>query len=153
MDAPTYWLMLGSGRMIVGSGADVPVRTRVPETVADGARLVEIYRGIRFFEGPTWNPRGGKLDFTASSRPPEHEGPRRGTAECQGAVTRVPSPSAGGDQPARQARARKGSVEEVVPEDRLGQLLADDLTAQGDQVVIREIARAIRPTPRNIQLF
>src|SRR5512135_2490703 len=108
MDTPTLGLMLGSGWMIVCSGADVPVRSRVPETVADGVRLVEIYHGIRFFEGPTWNPRGGKLDFTASSRPPEHEGPRRGAGECQGAVTRVPPPSAGGDLPARQRAGEEG---------------------------------------------
>jgi gluconolactonase len=37
----------------------------MPATVADGARLVEVYGDPRFFEGPTWDPAGGQLLFTA----------------------------------------------------------------------------------------
>ena len=37
----------------------------LPATVADGAKLVEEYADERFFEGPTWDPRGKKLYFTA----------------------------------------------------------------------------------------
>ena len=37
----------------------------VPETVAPGAKLVELYGDDRFFEGPVWEPVGKKLYFTA----------------------------------------------------------------------------------------
>lgn len=40
----------------------------VPDTVAPGATLVEVYRDDRFFEGPTWDPKGQKLYFTAFGR-------------------------------------------------------------------------------------
>lgn len=36
-----------------------------PETVSPGAKLVELYSDDRFFEGPTWEPVGKKLYFTA----------------------------------------------------------------------------------------
>jgi gluconolactonase len=41
--------------------ADMPM----PSTVADGAKLVEVYADNRFFEGPTWDPVTKKLLFTA----------------------------------------------------------------------------------------
>lgn len=37
----------------------------LPDTVAEGATLVEVYSDPRFFEGPTWDPASGKLFFTA----------------------------------------------------------------------------------------
>ncbi len=37
----------------------------IPDTVAPGAELVELYGDDRFFEGPTWDPAGKKLYFTA----------------------------------------------------------------------------------------
>jgi gluconolactonase len=37
----------------------------VPKTVAPGAKLVEVYAAKSFFEGPTWDPAGGKLYFTS----------------------------------------------------------------------------------------
>jgi len=37
----------------------------LPETVAPGVELVELYADGRFFEGPTWEPVGEKLYFTA----------------------------------------------------------------------------------------
>lgn len=37
----------------------------LPDTVADGATLIEVYGDPRFFEGPTWDPASGKLYFTA----------------------------------------------------------------------------------------
>ena len=37
----------------------------VPRTVAEGAKLVEVYAADSFFEGPTWDPKGGKLYFTS----------------------------------------------------------------------------------------
>jgi len=37
----------------------------LPSTVADGAKLVEVYADDRFFEGPTWDPKTKKLYFTA----------------------------------------------------------------------------------------
>jgi gluconolactonase len=33
--------------------------------VAEGAKLVEVYTANFFFEGPTWDPQGNKLYFTA----------------------------------------------------------------------------------------
>ena len=36
----------------------------LPPTVADGASLVELYAADHFFEGPTWDPKTGKLYFT-----------------------------------------------------------------------------------------
>lgn len=36
-----------------------------PSTVAKGAKLVEVYSDPRFFEGPTADPKTGKLYFTA----------------------------------------------------------------------------------------
>ena len=37
----------------------------MPPTVVKGSQLVEVYSDDRFFEGPTWEPRSGKLYFTA----------------------------------------------------------------------------------------
>jgi gluconolactonase len=37
----------------------------LPPTAAEGAQLVEEYAANFFFEGPTWDPAGGKLYFTA----------------------------------------------------------------------------------------
>ena len=36
----------------------------MPSTVADGAKLVELYSADAFFEGPVWHPGTGKLYFT-----------------------------------------------------------------------------------------
>lgn len=40
-----------------------------PDTVAPGAELVEVYADGMFFEGPTWEPTGGRLYFTAWGGP------------------------------------------------------------------------------------
>lgn len=45
----------------ITDAADPPA----PETVAAGAKLVEVYAADFFFEGPTWDPKGRKLYFTA----------------------------------------------------------------------------------------
>lgn len=37
----------------------------MPSTVAEGAKLVEVFADGRFLEGPTWDPQTGKLYFTA----------------------------------------------------------------------------------------
>lgn len=37
----------------------------MPPTVVKGSQLEEVYSDDRFFEGPTWEPRSGKLYFTA----------------------------------------------------------------------------------------
>jgi gluconolactonase len=37
----------------------------LPPTVAPGAKLVEEYAADSFFEGPTWDPKTGKLYFTS----------------------------------------------------------------------------------------
>ena len=50
--------------VIRAAAADEPAAS-MPATVADGAQLVEVYGDDRFFEGPTWDPKGGKLYFTA----------------------------------------------------------------------------------------
>lgn len=41
------------------------VEPPVASTVAKDATLVEVYADERFFEGPTWDPKTGKLYFTA----------------------------------------------------------------------------------------
>ncbi|MBS0267138.1 MAG: SMP-30/gluconolactonase/LRE family protein [Planctomycetes bacterium] len=48
------------------------VATGVPETVADGAKLVSVYSDDRFFEGPVWDAKSGKLYFTAFGQPQEN---------------------------------------------------------------------------------
>lgn len=40
-------------------------KAMVPRTVAPGAELVEVYAAESFFEGPTWDPKTGKLYFTS----------------------------------------------------------------------------------------
>ena len=47
------------------SGSTPEAIAEMPDTVADGAELVEVYSDPRFFEGPTWDPRSDKLYFTA----------------------------------------------------------------------------------------
>src|SRR5262245_44854338 len=37
----------------------------MPATAADGAQLVSVYSDDRFFEGPAWDAKSGKLFFTA----------------------------------------------------------------------------------------
>jgi gluconolactonase len=37
----------------------------LPSTVASGAKLEQVFGDERFFEGPTWDPKTGKLYFTA----------------------------------------------------------------------------------------
>jgi gluconolactonase len=40
----------------------------MPDTIAPGAALVEVYSGEHFFEGPTWDPTTGHLYFTAFAK-------------------------------------------------------------------------------------
>jgi len=42
-----------------------PLPPPMPETVAPGAALLERYREASLFEGPTWDPKGENLYFTA----------------------------------------------------------------------------------------
>lgn len=49
---------------------DVPAGT--PATVAEGAKLISVYHDDRFFEGPVWDPKTGKLYFTAFGQPKEN---------------------------------------------------------------------------------
>src|SRR5690349_19159449 len=54
----------------IGLGAPIPaaaqdVASGVPSTVAAGAKLVSVYHDERFFEGPAWDTKSGKLYFTA----------------------------------------------------------------------------------------
>src|SRR5262245_59718714 len=44
----------------------------MPKTVTDGAKLVEVYADDRFFEGPTWDPNGKRLYFTAFGKEKDH---------------------------------------------------------------------------------
>ncbi len=43
--------------------------TGTPSTVAAGAKLVSVYHDGRFFEGPAWDTKTGKLYFTAFDGP------------------------------------------------------------------------------------
>ena len=45
------------------------VLTGMPATVVSGAKLVSVYHDDRFFEGPAWDPKTGKLYFTAFAGP------------------------------------------------------------------------------------
>lgn len=47
---------------VTGSAAPA---TSMPPTVAAGARPVVVYQDERYFEGPSWDPKTGKLYFTA----------------------------------------------------------------------------------------
>lgn len=50
----------------LASAALFAAEPAIPATVADGAKLVEAYVAEKvFFEGPTWDPQGKKLYFTA----------------------------------------------------------------------------------------
>ena len=59
MRTTLFALWLASAMSVV---AQYPER---PPTVAAAAALEEIYRGGDFYEGPTWEPVGGRLFFTA----------------------------------------------------------------------------------------
>src|SRR5436190_1930671 len=41
------------------------VPAKMPATIAEGAKLVSVYNDDRFFEGPAWDTKSGKLYFTA----------------------------------------------------------------------------------------
>src|SRR5580658_167166 len=56
------------------------------EVVAPGAKLVTLYEADRFFEGPTWDPRTGKLYFTSFQK----TGPRAFNPETE--VLRLDEP-------------------------------------------------------------
>jgi gluconolactonase len=53
--------LLGSNHIARGDD----VATGTPSTVADAAKLVSVYHDERFFEGPAWDTKTGKLYFTA----------------------------------------------------------------------------------------
>jgi len=48
------------------------VLTGTPATVAQGAKLVSVYHDDRFFEGPVWDTKTGKLYFTAFGQPKDN---------------------------------------------------------------------------------
>jgi gluconolactonase len=50
---------------VVISRVGISADTAMPSTVANGAKLVEVYSGKQFFEGPTWDQATKKLLFTA----------------------------------------------------------------------------------------
>ncbi|MBW3539102.1 MAG: SMP-30/gluconolactonase/LRE family protein [Planctomycetes bacterium] len=50
---------------LVATGSVAAGEPPVPETVAPGAKLVEVYAADAFFEGPVWDRKGEKLYFTA----------------------------------------------------------------------------------------
>ncbi len=56
------WFSLLLILMVTPRGADGQT---MPRTVAEGAKLTEVYSDERFFEGPTWDPKTQKLYFTA----------------------------------------------------------------------------------------
>ena len=65
------FLLLLAGARPGNLSAD-DVRTGTPSTVAEGARLVSVYHDDRFFEGPVWDTKTGKLYFTAFGQPQEN---------------------------------------------------------------------------------
>jgi len=56
---------VGVGCLFLLPGIIAAAEPPPPETVASGAKLVAVYGDERFFEGPTWDPKGQKLYFTA----------------------------------------------------------------------------------------
>jgi gluconolactonase len=62
-------LGVGFALLSTGPAPPSPDRVSIPETVAEGAKLVEVYHGTRVFGGPTWDARTGSLYFTASGKP------------------------------------------------------------------------------------
>ena len=58
-------LLLIAGVTFPTVAARGQVNTGMPAVVADGAKLVSVYQDDRFFEGPVWDTKTGKLYFTA----------------------------------------------------------------------------------------
>jgi sugar lactone lactonase YvrE len=61
--APAFVLLTAWGAPIRASAQDA--QAGMPATVAAGAKLVSVYHDDRFFEGPAWDAKTGKLYFTA----------------------------------------------------------------------------------------
>jgi len=57
-------IVLGIAVLWLGAGPGAAA-AEWPSTVARGARLVEVFSSAAFHEGPTWDPKTGKLYFTA----------------------------------------------------------------------------------------
>jgi gluconolactonase len=57
--------------VVLGTLAARGAEPAMPETVAPDAKLEQVYGDDRFFEGPTWDPKTGKLYFTAFGKGPE----------------------------------------------------------------------------------
>jgi len=60
---PVLFVTALLARAGVAPAQDVPAK--MPATVAEGAKLVSVYSDDRFFEGPAWDTKSGKLYFTA----------------------------------------------------------------------------------------
>ncbi len=61
-----WTLTIIAGRVFAADDTDTD-DTPVPPTVAERSPLVQVYAGESFFEGPTWDPKSGKLYFTSFS--------------------------------------------------------------------------------------
>ncbi len=57
-----WTLTIIAGRVFATDDTDTD-DTPVPPTVAERSPLVQVYAGESFFEGPTWDPKSGKLYF------------------------------------------------------------------------------------------
>jgi gluconolactonase len=58
-------MMVAIGWCFLSGAGAWAAEAPVPETVSPGATLVELYAAESFFEGPTWDPKTGKLYFTS----------------------------------------------------------------------------------------
>ncbi|MGE5192976.1 MAG: SMP-30/gluconolactonase/LRE family protein [Deltaproteobacteria bacterium] len=61
--APAAFLLMILATQNCAPAEEVP--TGIPATVVSGAQLVSVYHDDRFFEGPAWDPKAGRLYFTA----------------------------------------------------------------------------------------
>jgi gluconolactonase len=57
--------MLHAGLWAAAARGAMAADTALPNTVAEGAALVQVYAAERFFEGPTWDPATQKLLFAS----------------------------------------------------------------------------------------
>lgn len=58
-------ILIGVACLFLLPGLIAAAEPTMPKTVVGGAKLVAVYGDERFFEGPTWDPTGQQLYFTA----------------------------------------------------------------------------------------
>ena len=62
------FLLVLTTAILTASPTSAQEAPECPETVSPTAKLIEVYSGNEFYEGPTWDPESGRLFFTAFHR-------------------------------------------------------------------------------------